>query len=172
MNYTNHDEKMICQAIEQAYLSPVLMRHGCVAVRNGKIIASGFNNYRTYSKDGVIRNSCTCHAEADVIHKLNNLGITSLPKITLYIVRISRKGLTRESAPCKDCYDLLKNKGIRKFVYTTNTGIQKTSINDFTPTQITTGRCYLNKIKTNTLTPPNSPNYKTHHHNPSHSKII
>jgi deoxycytidylate deaminase len=145
---TKADEKMLWSAISQAELSPVLMRHGCVAVRNGKIVSSGFNNYRTYSKDGVIRNTCTCHAEADVIHKLNNLGIKDFAKITLYIVRINPKGATRESAPCKDCYEMIKAKGIRKFIYTTNSGIQKTTVKDFVPTQITTGRNYLNKLKT------------------------
>ena len=145
-NFTKTDEKMLCNAVFQAEQSPVLMRHGCIATRNGKIITGGYNNYRTYSKDGIIRNTCTCHAEADVIHKLNKIGVKDFSKITLYIVRINSSGITRESAPCKDCYELIKEKGIKKFVYTTNNGIQKTSVKDFIPTQITNGRHYINKL--------------------------
>ena len=50
--------------------SPVLMQHGCIAVVGGKIMATGFNNYRTTSNDGFIGNTCTCHAEVDTLRKL------------------------------------------------------------------------------------------------------
>ena len=55
--------KFITHAANQADKSPVLMRHGAVAVANGKIMGRGFNHYRSYSKDSFITNSCTCHAE-------------------------------------------------------------------------------------------------------------
>ena len=51
------------------------MRHGCVAVMNGKIIGRGHNNYRNRTYDGFVNNSnqCTCHAEMaalrNVYHK-------------------------------------------------------------------------------------------------------
>ena len=58
-------------ASEEAAKSTVLMRHGCVAVLNGKIIARGFNNTsRTYSRDQFIRNTCSCHAEAATLREL------------------------------------------------------------------------------------------------------
>mgnify|MGYP001220771705 FL=1 len=50
-------------AANMAMKSPVLMRHGSVAVACGKIMGRGFNNYRTSSKDSFIVNTCTCHAE-------------------------------------------------------------------------------------------------------------
>ena len=43
--------------------SIVLMRHGSIAVTNGKIRGRGHNHYRTHSKDELISNGCTCHAE-------------------------------------------------------------------------------------------------------------
>ena len=36
-------------AREEAIKSPAIYKHGCIAVVSGKIIARGYNNYRTYS---------------------------------------------------------------------------------------------------------------------------
>ena len=141
-NECNH----ISIAMNEALKSPVLMRHGCVAVQHGKVIAKGFNHYRTYSKDKIINNTCTCHAECHVIHKLTSLGITDFKKIKLYIVRINRKTELKSSAPCVDCYSLLVKTGIKNIIYSTDCGFQKTKLADFTPTQITTGRNFLNNM--------------------------
>jgi deoxycytidylate deaminase len=42
-------------------------RHGCIAVLHGKVMAKGYNSQRNYSKDKVISNCCSCHAEVDAI---------------------------------------------------------------------------------------------------------
>ena len=55
------DIKYISYATEEAMKSQVLMRHGAIAVTNGKIMGRGFNNYRTYSRDKFINNTCTLH---------------------------------------------------------------------------------------------------------------
>ena len=72
MSISQREERFIEAATQQAIKSPVLMRHGCVAVANGKILGRGFNNRRTTSKDRFIHNTCTCHAEMaslrDVYH--------------------------------------------------------------------------------------------------------
>tara|TARA_B100000482_G_scaffold146196_1_gene108417 strand:- start:124 stop:390 length:267 start_codon:yes stop_codon:yes gene_type:complete len=60
---SNNDMRYIMYAADEAAKSPVLMRHGSVAVANGKIMGRGYNHYRSYSKDMFINNSCTCHAE-------------------------------------------------------------------------------------------------------------
>lgn len=55
-------------AIEESYKSEVMMRIGCVAVANGKVIGRGHNNYRNRTSDGfVVNNQCTCHAEMDAL---------------------------------------------------------------------------------------------------------
>ena len=145
MSILNKKEcEKISAAIAAAQNSNVLMRHGCVATLNGRIIASGYNHYRTHSKSGIISNTCTCHAECHVMHRLKNLGYDDFKKIKLYIVRINKKEELRSSAPCVDCYEMLKQHGVKKIVYSTGTGFQKTNIKDFIPTQITTGRNFLN----------------------------
>lgn len=60
---SSNDMKFINAAHHEALKSPVLMRHGSVAVANGKIMGRGHNHYRTCSKDQFISNTCTCHAE-------------------------------------------------------------------------------------------------------------
>ena len=57
------DMRYISLAMEEAQKSKVLMRHGALAVVNGKIMGRGHNHYRTNSKDNFIKNTCTCHAE-------------------------------------------------------------------------------------------------------------
>jgi len=57
------DMKFINYAAIEATKSPVLMRHGAVAVTSGKIMARGHNHYRCTSRDNFINNTCTCHAE-------------------------------------------------------------------------------------------------------------
>ena len=39
--------KYINLAREESLKSPVFMKHGCIAVINGKVIAKGHNHYRT-----------------------------------------------------------------------------------------------------------------------------
>ncbi len=63
MMLSNKDANFIIQAGNEAQKSPVLMRHGSVAVVGGKILGRGHNHYKGHSKDGFITNSCTCHAE-------------------------------------------------------------------------------------------------------------
>lgn len=68
---SSKDYKFLEMAAHESYKSPCQMRHGCIAVTSGKVMARGHNHYRSYSRDGLIRNCCTCHAERHVIQKLN-----------------------------------------------------------------------------------------------------
>lgn len=77
MILTKTDERYLALAAEVSKQSPVLMRHGAVAVVSGKVMAKGYNNYRTTSSDGFISNTCTCHAEVDVIRKLYHTSMTN-----------------------------------------------------------------------------------------------
>ena len=75
---TNTDERYLSLAAHISKKSPVLMQHGCIAVTAGKITATGFNNYRTTSNDGFIYDTCTCHAEVDVMRKLYHKSMTNV----------------------------------------------------------------------------------------------
>jgi deoxycytidylate deaminase len=62
------EQKFINIAAVESTKSDMLMKHGCVAVMNGKVISKGYNSYRNRTNDGfIINNQCTCHAEIDVL---------------------------------------------------------------------------------------------------------
>ena len=68
MDHVSHkDMSLASHAFVEAEKSPCLMKHGCVAAVNGKIVARGHNHYRTNSKDRIIHKMCSCHAEIDTI---------------------------------------------------------------------------------------------------------
>lgn len=71
MNISEKENIFLAFAAEEASKSEVLMKHGCVAVVNGKILARGHNNTnRTHSKDNFIKNTCSCHAEIATLRSL------------------------------------------------------------------------------------------------------
>lgn len=126
-----HDERFASIAVTEADRSQLPMKHGCVAVSSGKIIARGCNTYRTFSKDKLIRNCCSCHAEIDVIRKCIKLNIKK--KIKLYVVRITENGNYRNSAPCNMCLHILKENNVHTIIYSTNEGtLQKYKLIEYT----------------------------------------
>ena len=115
------DDRFMRMACNIGLESTINIRHGCVAVLNGKVLAQGFNNERCFSSDGLIRETWCCHAEIDTIRKLlySVIGIKTknisllcnrdntkstrqwykiLSKVTLYIARLP-------SNPKDDCDD-------------------------------------------------------------------
>lgn len=64
MDISKKDYKFIDEAIQLAHNSPCFCQHGCVLVRNGKIIGRGYNNYNSSQHS----DSCnSIHAEVDAI---------------------------------------------------------------------------------------------------------
>ena len=143
---TNNDMKYIHIAIDEATKSKVLHRHGCVAVLSGKVIARGYNKYRTYSKDGLIHENCSCHAEIDVLRKCRKQNITK--KFSLYIVRLSNTDHICNSFPCKQCYETMKEFPIKNVAYSAGNGIFiKESMKNFESDYQTSGQNIVNKIE-------------------------
>ena len=128
--YSNSDARYISLAVQEATKSPISFQLGCIAVVSGKIVARGCNNYRTYSKDGMIGSSCSCHAEIDVLRKCLKQKITK--KINMYVVRISHTGEMMCSTPCIDCFIKMKDFNIRSIIYIDHYGnIIKRNFDDF-----------------------------------------
>ncbi len=71
------DETFISSASEEAEKSSLLMKHGCVVVRNGKIVGKGYNSSRSTSSDNFIRNSCSCHAEMAALRQYYHRSLTN-----------------------------------------------------------------------------------------------
>jgi len=136
MEHSNSDSRYLSFACEEAEKSIATYRVGCVAVASGKIVARGCNNARTYSKDGIIGESLSCHAEIDVLRKIYKKGFTK--KINLYVARITSAGELVCSAPCIDCFITMQEFNIKDIIYIGHNGeILKRSLEEFQ----TTHRC-------------------------------
>lgn len=133
------DERFADIAVREARKSPVQFRHGCVAVISGKIMARGYNNYQTYSRDGLIGTSCSCHAEINVLKKLLRRNICG--KVNLYIVRLSNTTNDMvSSAPCFNCVQVMKQFNIKTITYSENNNILvKTNLKDYTKIHVSSG---------------------------------
>jgi deoxycytidylate deaminase len=66
-----NDLKYINEASIVAQNSPCYNQHGCVIVKNGKIVSSGYNNYNI-SQNSL--SSTTTHAEIDALTKYMKLN--------------------------------------------------------------------------------------------------
>lgn len=64
------EERFIIHAALESSKSDLVSRHGSVIVANGKILGRGHNSSRTQSRDGFIKNTCSCHAEIAAIRNV------------------------------------------------------------------------------------------------------
>ena len=106
--------------LSEADKSVLRYRHGCIATYGGKIIARGCNTQK-YDKD-----TCTCHAEVNVLHKLYNNYTHKhqtnkikriFRKTTLYVSRLSQAGISHDSAPCVNCLNVIKLYNIKRIIF-------------------------------------------------------
>jgi deoxycytidylate deaminase len=125
-----------------ALRSPIKIRHGCVAVLNGKVVAQGFNHERCFSRDGLITRTSCCHAEIDAVRKTcyaltrckwlteatrNNRIGKILSRVTLYVARASNTAAepdydesardSKSSGPCDKCMATLRALGIKQVAF-------------------------------------------------------
>ncbi len=151
MEHSNSDCRFISTACEEANKSIATYRVGCVAVASGKVVARGCNNARTYSKDGIIGQCLSCHAEIDVLRKIYKKGFTK--KINLYVARITSAGELVCSAPCIDCFIKMQEFNIKDIIYIGHDGeIIKRSINQFQPTHRCGGKKAIIEKRAKVLT--------------------
>lgn len=134
------DERFASIALEQAEKSTMNVKHGCVAVCNGKIMAKGYNTDRTYSKDRLIHGYCSCHAEIDVLRKCKKFNL-NLHKTVIYVVRKGANGTFSMSAPCIDCSNMLKKNNIKYLVFSDEKGeLSKCKMRNYDICHMTGGR--------------------------------
>tara|TARA_Y100000991_G_C21940774_1_gene335193 strand:+ start:253 stop:768 length:516 start_codon:yes stop_codon:yes gene_type:complete len=153
INCSHNDEKFASIASQEAKKSELLSRHGCVAVSSGKVIARGCNTYRTYSGDGFIKDSCSCHAEINVLRQCYKRNLTN--RINLYVVRLASDGTYANSAPCNECIITMKLLPFIKYcIYTDEDGdLIKIRPRDYTINHETNGKkaIFEKRVKFNVI---------------------
>lgn len=112
-------------AIYEAMKSERQYRHGCVIFEKNQVIASGHNKKRfvpALKKYGYKR--CLLHAESDAILKTDRSA--QLKRATLLVLRISKARTIRaklcSSKPCENCMAMIRERGIRKIMYSLSNG--------------------------------------------------
>ena len=118
------EQRMFSMCLTESHKSTLLYQHGCIATRGGKIYKRGRNHHNTRNPL-YMNNSCTCHAEVDVLqkvyielhkkekaHKLNKV----FRRITLYVTRYNNLN----SAPCIDCLTIIQKLNIKKIIFKLN----------------------------------------------------
>lgn len=69
--------------------------------------------------------------------------------LVVYIVRCSKSGIIGDSAPCFDCYEKMKDYGIKKLIFSSGKGVDgkgeylKMRFRDYKPRQKSLGRFYI-----------------------------
>jgi len=93
-------------------------------VYKGKLVATGIAQYKSHPillagkyRDGQI----FMHAETQaIVRAIKLLSEFQLNKSEVYVVRVNKRGETALAKPCKGCFNLIKESGIKNVVWTTN----------------------------------------------------
>jgi deoxycytidylate deaminase len=102
-------ERMIAHATGAALRSAMNMCHGAI-VDGGVPACNRFSGRKGHYE-------LSLHAEAAALRRA-----PCAKGATLYVVRLGSEGEYRESMPCDRCQSLMRRLGVRKCVFSTETG--------------------------------------------------
>lgn len=113
---TKRDRAWLDFAVRVAHNSDANKRHGCVIVKGGNVLSTGYNKYvnKPFFVSPEHMDRCSVHAEVAAIRKARG----KVKGATIYVARINNRGEERMSAPCSGCQTELDRYGIRKAVWT------------------------------------------------------
>lgn len=112
-------------ALEIAKNSEMNNKHGCLIIKNGSIISTGFNKYlapkgsppsQTFSSKKNHTKGRSIHAEVDAI---NNCCRKDLNGAILLVARLDKNtGGCMNSEPCSNCKRVINKFNFSKIYYT------------------------------------------------------
>lgn len=118
-NISEKDKRFLNIARLESYTSSHLKaKIGCVLVRNGNIISSGYNKMR-HTSNNYSRWDNSLHGEVDCLLKALKKGI-EIKNSTLYIFRETRNGKPALCRPCEYCFSMIEELKVKRIVYTTD----------------------------------------------------
>jgi len=142
-------KSIYCLCLKEAERSAIWYRLGCVATYGGKVIGRACNTSK-FSKE-----TCTCHAEVNVLDRLYNTYtrkykrkkiLTMFKKTKLYIGRLTRGGGSQNSAPCFQCIKKIRDYNIKKIIFCLDQKYYIMSPFEFTRHHTTEGQHYVNSF--------------------------
>ena len=100
-------------------------RFGTVLIlKNGKVF-TGFNKDKSHPmiKKHYDFFAQSIHAELDVLLRVNPYRYEdNVIGSKMYVYREDKNGLLKPAHPCKSCYKIMQDYGVKKCYYTTNKG--------------------------------------------------
>lgn len=118
---SNKDKSFLSVARYFSTKSNARNMHGAVIVKGGRVLGTGYNRNRNHPKivsPEHIKTKCSIHAEESAIKDANY----DVRGAIIYVARVSKNGEDRDSKPCARCSELIKEYGIKRIIYTTNSG--------------------------------------------------
>lgn len=124
---SKRDKKYLAVAEAVSALSDYpRIKIGACVVGNGDILSTGFNMRKTHP----VQKQYNTHMPYEVRTPFLHAEISALLKLpgtmkpsTIYVFRKSNDGTQRNCNPCKACRQYIIDKGIKRIVWTTETGI-------------------------------------------------
>ena len=120
-------------AISLAKSSDHQFRVGAVIVSGKQIISVGVNSadkshpmqkyYNDRYRDFTVPIYNHIHAELDAILKYRRMRI-DIPKLSIYIARINKKGDLVPAYPCPSCSAAIYDNNIKSIIYSSSTGFE------------------------------------------------
>lgn len=103
-----------------ATFSEISFRHAAALIKGQTMYSCECNKYINEIK-GIRNKKCkTIHAEVNVI--CNYPHKKSIKGMDIIVIRINKSSSLRNSRPCSDCINKLDKVGIRKVIYSNETG--------------------------------------------------
>lgn len=115
---SNTEKSWLARAVRLAKLSEEKSKHGCLIVRGGSVQGFGINVSRNIP--GIIQevDALGIHAEVRALK-----GCNRTDGAVAYIARVNKNGQERQSRPCPDCINALKEAGIKRVIYTVDSSM-------------------------------------------------
>lgn len=95
-------------------LSDYKIKVGCVIVRHGSPVVLAYNKVK-YSREYSNQWKKSIHAEAYALRLAEKCDVSNG---TVYVYREDKNGNIKMARPCKDCIKLLKDRNIKRMIYT------------------------------------------------------
>lgn len=114
---SNREKAFLSVARYLASKSESRQRHGAIIVKSGRVLGTGFNKDRNnpdFVSPEHVKTHCSVHAETEAIRDAG----WNVKGAVLYVARINRQGMDRNSKPCDRCMAVIEETQIKKVIYT------------------------------------------------------
>lgn len=121
MGLSKRDSAYLSVARYLAAKSSARNMHGAVIVKGGRVLGTGWNknrNHPTVVSPEHIKTDCSVHAEEVAIRDAGE----NVKGAVIYVARVNKHGHDRQSQPCSKCQALIDSLGIKRVVFTSETG--------------------------------------------------